>query len=521
MKRVEAMIEFFTLILQLACSFKGAGICPVYDDDQLCRPLKKYLIDFVWRKMFGLQSYCVAFILCDLLQGIDVNIDNEINMVDVGAQNMVSMEELCQKSIDTFTKKEKISHVIINQVTTLCWSLDVAWRKLCNIQNIQNQITCQQNVLLRSKLILTAHFWMFEEVLTTQTGFTVSMRNRSSIMLQLDEVTRTLTAFQSNVQRQRDELLVLTTAIKQRLKWAVGANPNLMALMNEFVAAITTKDELIDSIGLLAAIALKECASILQYEKLRVSTPEAIEEDQKFLNLVSRWEKSCMMISCMTVVTPVEEALIELLDPEGPIDNDWLNNVAALIDEMIDQVQQDISKIEKEIANSQDELQSCAYRLRNLMANHHRIAPKILILINSLYRIVDEIQKSVINQYVERHNLLQDTINELQGHVMSKDFTEELVNTSLKQIAELIDTIKTIFNDLIDVEGLLSFHSDCDKKINVLSTPVIAQIQHQDNIASRPSSPSKTKAQKGIFLSKNLHSISFYLLIYFVLCCNK
>lgn len=491
-KKIKAMVEFFTMILQIACSFKAAGLNPVYEDNQLARPLRKYLTDFVWRKMFGLQSYCVAVILCDLLHGIDVDVESEINLVDVGAQNIISMEELCSKSVEKYLRNEKVPKMIVTQAKTLCWNLDGAWRKLCTIQNLQNQVNCHQNTLLRSQLILTAHFWMYEEALTKQTGFSIiPTRNRATIMLQLDETTKTLTTVKSTIQRQRDELLVLITAINQRLKWAAGANPNLVDLMNDFVSAIATRHDLIERIGLLATLTLKESSSILQYEKLRVSTTEALEEDQKFLNLVARWEKCCTLTQTSTnMVTPTEAGLIELLDPEGPIDRMWLNNVAGLIDEMVNQVQQDISKMEREIVDSQDELQSCAYRLRALMATHNRIAPKILSLVNAIYRIIDEDKKAIIGEYVDKHNLMKETVTELQGHILSKDFTEELVNVTLNQTADLMKTLKDTFNHLISVGNLTT---ESEK----ILTPTIAQIQQQDFSISRPNSPSKSKTQKG------------------------
>lgn len=465
----------------------------VYEDSQLCRPLRKYLTDFVWRKMFGLQSYCVTVILCDLLHGIDIDVDGEINLVDVGAQNVISMEELCCKSIDKYIRNEKLPKMILSQATTICWNLDGAWRKLCTVQNIQNQVTCQQNTMLRTQLILTAHFWMNEEALTKQTGFSIiPTRNRATVILKLDETTKTLTALQSTVQRQKDELSVLTTAINQRLKWAAGANPQLVDMMNDYVSTISNRQNLIDKIGLLAAIAIKENSAILQYEKLRVTTTEALDEDQKFLNLISRWEKCCKLVQTVTnVVTPVEEALIELLDPEGPIDRMWLNSVSALIDDMVNQVQQDISKIERKIVDSQDELQSSAYRLRSLMVTHSRIAPKILNLVNTIYRIIDDDKKLILSEYVDKHNLMKENITELQGHILSKDFTEELVNVTVNQTADLLNTMKDTINNLINAGNLLT---ENDK---ILPSPVIAQIQQQDCIISRPNSPSKSKAQKG------------------------
>lgn len=495
MKKIEAMVEFFTMILQIGCSFKGAGMNPVYEDSQLCRPLRKYLTDFVWRNVFGLQSYCMAVILCDLLHGIDIDVENEISMVDVGARNVVPMEELCRKSVHKYVESVKLPKMILSQATSLCSNLDGAWRKLCTIQSIQYRVNCQQNTVLRSQSILTAHYWMYLEEFVVTIKAEQSMSpfiDRGKLMQRLDETTKTLATLQSTIQRQRDELLVLTTAINQRLKWAAGANPNLVELMNEFVAAISTRQNLIDQIGLLAAITHKDGASISVYEKLRVSTADALDEDQKFLKLVNRWEQHIGIVQLYSaIISPEEEALIEMLDPEGPIDRMWLNSVAALVDDMANQVQQDINKIEREIVDSQDELQSCAYRLRALMATHNRIAPKILSLVNAMYRIIDEDKKHILSEHVEKHNVMKENVTELQGHILSKDFTEDLVNVTLKQTADLLDTLKDTFDGLISVGALINENE------KLLTTPTIAQVQQQDFVISRPNSPSRSKAQKG------------------------
>lgn len=488
------MIEVFTLILQLACSFKGTGICPVYNDELLCRPVRKFLADFVWRQMFGLQSLTTATFLGKSLESSGIDIDNEINLTDIGARSVVSMDEMCSKAIEMVSRNAKISPAAMNRATAMCWNFDMMWRKFVTIQNIQRQIRWHGECLNRSEHLLVAHLWMYEEALATQPTFTVhTTKNRAAIMHQLTEATQALATTQAAIQRKRDELMVLITAITQRLKWAVGANPDLNELMAQFSRSVTMKRDLMDKACLLTAITVKHCTSVLKYEKLRVSTAEALEEDQRFLDLVSRWEKSCMMAqSCSAMVTPTEEALVELLDPEGPIDRAWLNNVASLIDDMTDQIQQEISSSEKEMVTAQDDLQSCAYRLRALMATHHRIAGKVLHLLKSLYRLVDDIAKNEITEHLDKHNALLITITELHGHVLSKDFTEEIVKGTLQQIADVLGEIKDIFDKLISID---SYGNELAKE--TAPPPIIGQLQQEENCFSRPDSPSRTKNQKG------------------------
>lgn len=494
-KRLETMIEIFTLCLQMACSFKSTGMCPVYDDDRLSRPLKKYLSDFVWRLLLGVESNAVTFILCGLLERINVDIDSEINLVDIGAQNIVSMEDLCRKGVDAAVKSGKLSSIDLNRGSQLCLNLDMTWRKLATVTYLHQLIGFQREGLRRAQLLLTAHLWMYEEAIATQPGFAIiTPLNRAAILMQLNKATQALSTWKMSVQKMRDEMMVLVTAITQRLKWAVGANPGLQQLMTSFIEHVTIKRDLTDKIGLLAAVALKNCTSVLKYETLRVSTPEALEEDQSFLNLISRWEKSCMMAqSCSTAVTSVEEALVELLDPEGPIDRSWLNNVASLIDDMTDQVQRQINKIEKEIVSSQDELNSCAYRLRGLMVVHHRVVANVRALMKSTIRFVDGgAFGGGVKDYLKKYKPVLDAISELHGHILSKDFTEVVVNSSLVHIAEVLAHIQPMYDELLLIES--SFDADAEAELE--RKGAVAQIQLHD--ASRPNSPlAKAKTQKG------------------------
>lgn len=503
-KCLEILMDVFTVALEIGDAFKGTGTCSAYDDERLYRPFRKYLADYVYRLLLGVETYAITFILCSLLERINVNIDAEINMADIGAQGIVSMVELYAKGIENVTLLSKFSSVTSNQASTLCFNLDIAWRKFSNIKYLHQQVTWQSESLRRAQLILTAHLWLFEEALSSQPGFVlITPINRTAIILQLTKATQALLGWKSAIQKQRDELAISEKAIKKRLEWAVGANPGLQQLMTNFGDHVATKKDFIDKVCLLAAIVFKNCTSVLQYETLRVTTAEALDEDQQFLNLVSRWEKSCMMAqSCSAVVTPAEEALMVLLDPEGPIDRSWLNNVASLIEDMTEQMNLEIEKLNKEMVSAQDELQSTAYRLRALMVTHHRIASNVRSLLKSAQRFVDESQALAIKDYMRKYKTMLETLSELHGTVLSKDFTEDVVNDALEQITEMTEVIPVIFNNLLTFEKC--FDKDAVRSIpkgaendKKLVVPAVAQVQQQESIVSRPNSPSRSKTQKG------------------------
>lgn len=477
-KRLEAMIEIFTLVLQMACSFKGTGICPVFDDNHLCEPLKKYLSNYAWRLTLGLESRLVAYIQCLMLQ-------NEINQCS--NENPVDISEMCNQHLTTVDTG--LNGQALTMCESICQHLDAAWRKLSKVNHLEQQVARQTEGLRRSQLLLSAHMWMYEEAIANQAGLAIPTPiSRSAILIDLTNAAQSLVTKKLTIQKWSEELVVLTTAITQRLKWAVGANPGLKELTDNFNEAIARKTAMNNQICSIAAIALTNCTSVLQYESMRVSTVEALEEDQQFLDLVSRWEKSCMMAqSCSTVVTNIEEALVELLDPEGPICSSWLNNVASLIDDMTEQSNIEVNAIEKVIIVSQDDVHSCAYRLGNLMAIRHRIAADIRTLLKST------MMHGIVKEYFQKYKPILEMMSDLHTNTLSKDFTESMVEEALQHIEQAINSIGPMYDDLFELEGYLRSSDDIEEK----GVPAIAQLQQQD--ASRSNSPStgRPKVQKG------------------------
>ncbi|KAJ6638202.1 Serine/threonine-protein kinase Smg1, partial [Pseudolycoriella hygida] len=452
-KRQETMIEIFSQCLQFACTYKGNGVCPTYDDESLARPLKKFIADHVWRLQLGVASHSVSVALCHLLQKIGLDVQSEVDVLDVGARNKVSLEELCRKSVDGSIKRGEFSSLALNHASTLCMNFDLSWRKKESIVLLQACVKNQGEALKRSQLLLTSLIWMNEEFMASQPNFAiVAPMNRTSLLLQLSSAFKTVTSWQASIKKIREEINGIVGVIVQRLKWAAGANPAIIELFTSFTNTVNANKLYFDRCSKLVSLATNYCESVLHYESLRLRTADATIQDQMFLNLASRWEKSCLSIaSSANTVSPVEEALVELLDPEGPIDHAWLSSVAALIDDMTDQVQSEINQVEKDIFTSQDNLYSDAQRLRTLMGIHHRMAGEVRSLLRSTLRI-DGPHVTSIKDYLKKYKEFLDVVSDLHGNVLSKDFTEEIVNGTLVQITTALGELHGVFDDLFSFE---------------------------------------------------------------------
>lgn len=439
--------------MQFACTYKGNGICTTYDDESLARPLKKFIADHVWRLQLGVASHSMSIALCHLLQKIGLDVQSEIDLLDVGARNKVALEELCRKSVDGSIKRGQFSSIALNHASTLCMNFDLSWRKKESIKLLEACVQNQSEIVKRSQLLLTSLIWMNEEFMASQPNFAiVPPINRTTLLLQLSTSMKTVTSWKASIKKIREEIGNIVAVIVQRLKWASGANPAIIELFTAFTNTVNANKLHFDRCSKLVSTAMSYCESILHYEALRLRTPDASIQDQIFLNLVSRWEKSCMLsASCSNAVSPVEEALVELLDPEGPIDHIWLGNVAALIDDMTDQVQSEINQVEKDIFSSQDNLYSDAQRLRTLMGIHHRMAGEVRTLLRSTLR-VDGPHVNSIKDYLKRYKEFLDVLSDLHGNVLSKDFTEEIVNGTLMQITAALSDLHGVFDDLFSFE---------------------------------------------------------------------
>lgn len=490
----------------MACAFKGSDVCSVYDDDSLSRPLRNFIANYIWRLQLGVASHSMSLVLCGFLQKIDMNIDDEVDLLDIGALSKVSLEDLCRKGVHNAIKSGDFTSRTLTHATTLCVNLDTTWRKKEIITYLQNAVCTQSETLKRRKCLLAAHYWMYEDITgnkLTAGCMDADLINRAAILVLLNNKLKTLSAWRAPLSKMRDEIASFVTAITQRLKWAVGANPGLIKLLTSFSDIVKLKCKNFDKTAELVELVVTSCNAVLYYESLRIATPEALEQDQRFLDLVSRWEKSCTMIqSCSNVVSPVEEALVELLDPEGPIDHIWLSNVADLIDDMTDQIQSHINKADKGIVMSQENLSNCAHRLRLLMGKHHRMAGEVRTLLRTTLK-VEGTHIAPIKEYLKRYKEFLDTISELHGNMLSKDFTEQVVDGTLQHISILLVAIGRIFDDLFLFENDL-------KDATIPTTSENVDDKHQSLVESRSVSPA-TRKRKGNYIFTRNHLIVLVL----------
>ena len=74
-----------------------AASATVYEEEQIIRPIKVFIADFVRKQLIGLPGQVLGHVLCMLIEGLGVSVTAEVALRDVGANSKVSVEALCQK----------------------------------------------------------------------------------------------------------------------------------------------------------------------------------------------------------------------------------------------------------------------------------------------------------------------------------------------------------------------------------------------------------------------------------------
>lgn len=453
-KCIQTMIDFFSNCLQVAWAFKGSGGVINFDIEHFSQPLKAFITELLIKCILGRGTYCMSLFICCLL-------DNENdNGGGSGVNNKYFSLDQLRITMSSNSSSSSSSSLFM-YCENFFVSLEEKFRRQESGSYYQKLIHQQSEIIEHITYMMSAHHWLNEDYFAA-TNIPLPPIPRGNILMQLQASIQSLTSWHLSLNKIDEELKACTLSIMQRLKWAAGANPLINDLMNKFESISNANAISCQRENKYAEKTLKYSLATINYEMLRFKTPKAIMGDEELLNFLQQWENVCHAERQVAhTVTPIEEGLIELLNPDGPIDSMWIENVTTLIDEMINQVHNEIDSNEKIMVNAQDNLHLVAHKLRNLMTNHHRIFSDMKSLLKSILKSDDG--NEMLKEYFAKHKNFIDIINELHGNVLSKDFTDVM----MKQIKEQVEKALTVSNDIYN--ELFSFERNLFSNENVMN----------------------------------------------------
>jgi serine/threonine-protein kinase SMG1 len=473
-KRTQAMIEFFGYCLQNAWAFKGSGAVVNWDIEFLSHPLKLFISELLVKCILGRGSYCLSLIICHTLQH---------NNPATDSNKCFSLDQMC-------LSRTNAAAVNLPICKNYFMALEENFRHQETGAHYQKLVHGQTEYIKHVTYIISCHHWLHEDYFIAHQNI-VPPIPRASLLIQFQNFIQTLSSWQTSINKIDKELKQCTVAVLQRLKWAAGANPLIIELMSNFESISNTKSVNLERERKYADAALKYSIAILNYEMLRFKTQKAIVSDEEFLNFLQQWENVCIAErSVLHTVNAIEEGIVELLDPEGPIERTWIENVTTLIDDMMNQVHSEIDTNDKRVVTTQDNLHLSAHKLRNLMSAHHRISADIRNLLKSTMKHDESVNNNEsLREYFSRYKLFIESVTDLHGNVLSKDFTDNM----MRQIGEQVEKSLAISNDIYN--GLLGFEKTLSTTAYDDNHKKIVRSQLENCSIEYPGSPMKKGSQ--------------------------
>lgn len=509
--RLHTLIETFSQCLQQAYHFKGVSLDagtgtptvarPDYKPDELSLPMRQYCVAFVRQTMLGIATGAIAGLVCQRLQDASQQADNNSTAVNLTlvlnrgkATGLIALDALCGINCGATNGVGPSSTPPLLQYA----QLDAVWRRAATRSQLQQTLQTVQVRCDRSQRLLCAHMWLHEHQLAgPQPGTFLSPLMappivRSVWLQQMQQCDSDMTTLRVSVKTLSDDLLECVQDIKQQLCWMAGANPQLSGVslaFNKAMLKCTQRTGLVhhsDNVQLDIRMHV-----LLKYELLRsqrVQTTEALVADQQFLELMATIEKSCALnASC--AVSAVEEALVQLLDPEGPVDGGWLSSVADIVDEMTDQVRCRLEQLERRHRHTEECLYETAQRLRARMAVHHRMATETRQLLPAT--------APDGAKYLRSHQVFVDAVAELHGHALSRDFTSVVLQKMRDQMRLILSESYMVFERLYSVE-MTAATTTTTKMAKITNSPA-HDLSPMGAMSPMSGKPTKGKCRKGRF----------------------
>nr|CAI5830166.1 unnamed protein product [Callosobruchus analis] len=448
LKRIKTISEFFVLAQESCATLKGVGSNMLLTDDQLAKPVKQFIAEFISRNILGIIPENVTYAVCFLLQKLGLDITHEIEQKDIGAESKVPLDDLYTKAWNILLKEGVFSQNVLSQASSLETNLKLAWEKLQEPKKIEQKLTLMQSSTMRLRSQLAVHNVMFDEILT--------LRNFASIRAKFIVDIQAEVASLQVIYRQLLEALTkqqsLVDKAYQRLNWAKGANPNVGEISAAFETAVQTRNTQLAAEQKIANSILSSYATVLHHELLRSSGLDVTKEyDKRFLACFEKWRLACQYMDSKTEnLLPAEENILNALTPELAQDPKWLQKISETITDNISVAQSELKVSKERIFIKKDELMSLTDNLKSLYNVHCKLMSDVKGLLKIITKVED--YSVAAHYYVHQYKLYTE-------HFVAAIaiFKKEMSLEEVDQLRAHLEYVRThtsaIYDDLLRLES--------------------------------------------------------------------
>ncbi|XP_041362847.1 serine/threonine-protein kinase SMG1-like [Gigantopelta aegis] len=460
LKRIQAMQDFFHMVTQFAAALQGLDGGMSFDDEQMAKPVKRFIAEYVRKQMIGFPSQILGYILCVFIDMLGLNVTAEIELKDVGAQSKVPMDDLCKKAVDHCLRTNQFQHHQLTQATSLMGLLDTGWRKHDLASRLDSNISMMKTCLQRNQPQVARFQWLHED-LFVQAGRHHNQfvtPNRATVMPEMRKATQNLLNQDGGLASCQEHYTQQEISVAQRLRWAAGANPTLNFVLQQFEEASSYRKAVIVEETKRFSEVVSLCQGILHFEALRTRTPEAISSDNNFLTLINRCNECCMLMeSTSSTVSDLEIQLMSIKSPAKgeSIDKSWLNNILTKISVDIADMENKTTQINNELDKHRSTIQEKVSNIKTILTAHHKLMSDIRTILKSMAKqeeqdFGDEIVPDGIRDYLALYKSFSENVTTALKSVLTEEVVKETMLEALDMLRDIMKQIPQIYNNLIE-----------------------------------------------------------------------
>ncbi|CAH0546905.1 unnamed protein product [Brassicogethes aeneus] len=442
LKRIQTISDFLRICQDMCQSFKKNANLVIYNDEQLAKPVRQFIADFISSQLLGITTETIAYTVCCILQNLGIDLTLEIEQRDIGAEHKVPLDEICHKAWNVCLKKGIFTHNVWSQAQSLENNLKNAWEKIKNPKKLEQKLAQLQSTAIRLQNQLMVHNFMYDVH-----GIN-SVRNK--LLADCHKELLALQTVLTKLAEAREKQQILIDNAYQRLNWAKGANPNVGEISKAFENAVQLRDNQLNIEQKAAANILSIGNSILQYEILRNNNVESNAYNNAFSDSFENWRTACQYGNeRIESMSHTEECIMNLLSTELLNDPKWLNVISDQITKKISFEQKKLTEAKTFIVSERLNLQSIIENLKLIYGVQGRLMSDVKNLIKAMTKIEDySVQTHYFieeyRQYIEHFNLL--------FAAFKKDVRMEEINDAIKHVEFIKTHTEHVYDMLFDLE---------------------------------------------------------------------
>ncbi|KAK4015632.1 hypothetical protein OUZ56_030607 [Daphnia magna] len=476
-QRLMLMMSLFQSCSDWAVGFQTGQISRELQQDSFVDKFQRMANAWVVQFLSGATSFCLARLCIRLAEHPSTNEEAPSCIED-----LITMKRNSIKSLE-FNEEQLDGASVLKLITDL---IEVQWRKCESVKLARQRQEIDQCLAQLLQQQLSAHSWLHD----TNAGinspcglFIHNLKQSLSVLLsqspQLTELHQQLTQ--------------LATQVEQRLKWAAGANSNILKVLNEFTEMQSKCLLQLQSISSLATGLASVSSAILHYESFRTRTPEALAADSTFIQLLSQCQDVCLLKDCGTNgrLTDAEVRLARRINVgEDGATDDWINQTEKSISDKILLSKERMTELLSIQSARVEELHQLNGTMRSQLAVHHQLISDVRSILKTMAKC--ETENGPVSQYLEKYRLFSECCSLLSRHLAAKDYDSKKITEIQSEIGILQQTTSDIYEGLQQLCGVLTKTEQQVRNSNEVNA-IAASIWHRVRLKLEGRDPDPNK----------------------------